>query len=92
MGKSTYEAKWMQEIERRIGGRGSSILKQDERKKLLRDEGWSLDIETNYINIKSVFLFLFFPSLYIYTLSVTTPKLLWKFPLCPESGSTDWSC
>jgi hypothetical protein len=29
----------MQEIERHIGGRESSILKQDERKKLLRDEG-----------------------------------------------------
>ena len=39
MGKSTYEAQWMQEIERHIGGRESSILKQDERKKLLRDEG-----------------------------------------------------
>ena len=38
-GKSTYEAKWMQEIERHIGGRESSILKPDERKKLLRDEG-----------------------------------------------------
>jgi len=38
-GKSTYEAKWMQEIERHIGGRESSILKQDERQKLLRDEG-----------------------------------------------------
>ena len=36
-GKSTYEAKWMQEIERHRGGRESSILKQDERKKLLRD-------------------------------------------------------
>ena len=36
-GKSTYEAKWMQEIERHLGGRESSILKQDERKKLLRD-------------------------------------------------------
>ena len=35
-GKSTYEAKWMQEIERHRGGRESSILKQDERKKLLR--------------------------------------------------------
>ena len=33
----TYEAKWMQEIERHRGGRESSILKQDERKKLLRD-------------------------------------------------------
>ena len=33
----TYEAKWMQEIERHLGGRESSILKQDERKKLLRD-------------------------------------------------------
>ena len=32
-GKSTYEAKWMQEIERHLGGRESSILKQDERKK-----------------------------------------------------------
>ena len=38
-GKPTYEAKWMQEIERHIGGRESAILKQDERKKLLRDEG-----------------------------------------------------
>ena len=38
-GKFTYEAKWMQEIERHIGGRENSILKQDERKKLLRDEG-----------------------------------------------------
>ena len=36
-GKSTYEAKWMQEIETHLGGRESSILKQDERKKLLRD-------------------------------------------------------
>jgi len=36
-GKSTYEAKWVQEIERHLGGRESSILKQDERKKLLRD-------------------------------------------------------
>ena len=36
-GKSTYEAKWMQEIERHLGGRESSILTQDERKKLLRD-------------------------------------------------------
>jgi len=27
-GKSTYEAKWMQEIERHRGGRESSILKQ----------------------------------------------------------------
>ena len=36
-GKSTYEAKLMQEIERHLGGRESSILKQDERKKLLRD-------------------------------------------------------
>ena len=36
-GKSTYETKWMQEIERHLGGRESSILKQDERKKLLRD-------------------------------------------------------
>jgi len=45
-GQSTYEAKWMQEIERHIGGRESSILTQDERKKLLRDEGCSLDIET----------------------------------------------
>ena len=36
-GKSTYEAKWVQEIERHRGGRESSILKQDERKKLLRD-------------------------------------------------------
>jgi len=26
-GKSTYEAKWMQEIERHIGARESSILK-----------------------------------------------------------------
>ena len=38
-GKSTYEAKWMQEIDGHIGERESSILKQDERKKLLRDEG-----------------------------------------------------
>ena len=37
--KSTYEAKWMQEIERHIGGRESSIVKQDERKQLLRDVG-----------------------------------------------------
>jgi hypothetical protein len=29
----------MQEIERYIGGRKSSILKQDKSKKLLRDEG-----------------------------------------------------
>ena len=36
-GKSTYEARWVQEIERHRGGRESSILKQDERKKLLRD-------------------------------------------------------
>jgi len=36
----------MQEIERHIGGRESSILKPDERKKLLRDEGRSPDIET----------------------------------------------
>ena len=36
-GKSMYEAKWMQEIETHLGGRESSILKQDERKKLLRD-------------------------------------------------------
>ena len=36
-GKSTYETKWAQEIERHLGGRESSILKQDERKKLLRD-------------------------------------------------------
>ena len=36
-GKSTYDAKWMHEIEGRRGGRESSILKQDERKKLLRD-------------------------------------------------------
>ena len=36
-GKSTYEVKSMQEIERHLGGRESSILKQDERKKLLRD-------------------------------------------------------
>jgi len=36
-GKSTYEAKWMQEIERHLRGRESSILKQDECKKLLRD-------------------------------------------------------
>ena len=36
-GKSTYEAKWMQKIERHLGGTESSILKQDERKKLLRD-------------------------------------------------------
>ena len=34
-GKSTYKAKWMQEIERHLGGRESSILKQDERKKLV---------------------------------------------------------
>ena len=33
-------------------GRESSILKQDERKKLLRDEGWSLDIETKWRYIK----------------------------------------
>jgi len=38
-GKSTYEAQWMQEVERHKGGRESSILKQDERNKLLRDEG-----------------------------------------------------
>ena len=38
-GKSTYEAKWMQEIDGHIGERESSILKQGERKKLLRDEG-----------------------------------------------------
>ena len=38
-GKSTYEAKWMQEIDGHIGERESSILKQDERKKLLRDKG-----------------------------------------------------
>ena len=31
-GKSTYEAKWMQEIDGQIGERKSSILKQDERK------------------------------------------------------------
>ena len=31
-GKSTYEAKWMQEIDGQIGERESSILKQDERK------------------------------------------------------------
>ena len=37
--KSTYEAKWMQEIAGHIGERESSILKQDERKKLLRDKG-----------------------------------------------------
>ena len=36
-GKSTYETKWMQEIERHLGGRENSILKQDERKKTLRD-------------------------------------------------------
>ena len=30
-GKSTYEAKWMQEIDGHIGERESSILKQDER-------------------------------------------------------------
>jgi len=34
---SLHETKWMQEIERHLGGRESSILKQDERKKLLRD-------------------------------------------------------
>ena len=33
-------------------GKGSSILKQDERKKLLRDEGWSLDIETKWRYMK----------------------------------------
>ena len=31
-GGTTYEAKWMQEIERHLGGRESSILRQDERK------------------------------------------------------------
>ena len=36
-GKSTYETKWAQEIERHLGGRESSILKQDGHKKLLRD-------------------------------------------------------
>ena len=36
-GKSTYETTWVQEIERHLGGRESSILKQDEHKKLLRD-------------------------------------------------------
>jgi len=51
-GKSTYEAKWMQEIERHIGGTESSILKQDERKKLLRDKGCSLDIETKWRYMK----------------------------------------
>ena len=51
-GKSTYEAKWMQEIERHIRGRESSILKQDERKKLLRDDRWSLDIETKWRYMK----------------------------------------
>ena len=35
-GKPTSETKWMQEIERHLGGRESSILKQDERKKMLR--------------------------------------------------------
>ena len=45
-GKSTYEAKWMQEIDGHMGERESSILKQDERTKVLRDEGRSLDIET----------------------------------------------
>ena len=38
----------MQEIDGHIG----SILKQDERKKLLRDEGWSLDIETKWRYMK----------------------------------------
>ena len=33
-------------------GRESSILKQDERKKLLRDEVWSLDIEMQWRYIK----------------------------------------
>ena len=51
-GKSTYEAQWMQEIERHKGGRESSILKQDESKKLLRDEGWSLDTETKWRYMK----------------------------------------
>ena len=46
-GKSTYEVKWMQEIEGE-----SSILKQDERKKLLRDKGRSLDIETKWRYMK----------------------------------------
>ena len=44
-GKPTYETKWMQEVERHIGGRESLILEQDERNKLLRVDGWSLDIE-----------------------------------------------
>ena len=35
----TYEAKWVQEVERHMGGRENWILKQDERNKLLRDEG-----------------------------------------------------
>ena len=34
-----HEAKWTQEIDGHIGERESSILKQDERKKLLRDKG-----------------------------------------------------
>ena len=34
-----YEAKWTQEIDGHIGERESSILKQDERRKLLKDEG-----------------------------------------------------
>ena len=35
-----------------LGARESSILKQDESKKLLRDEGWSLDIETKWRYMK----------------------------------------
>jgi hypothetical protein len=35
----------MQEIERYIGGRKSSILKQDKSKKLLRDDRGNLEIE-----------------------------------------------
>ena len=36
-GKPMYETKWMQEIERHLGGRESSILKQDEHKTMLRE-------------------------------------------------------
>ena len=34
-----YASTWMQEIDGHMGERRSSILKQDEREKLLRDEG-----------------------------------------------------
>jgi len=80
-GKPMYETKWMQEIERHLGGRESSILKQDEHKTMLRDmprPTFRPPLSSTYIHIYAhllythmymyicVNIYIYLPYIYIY--------------------------